>query len=271
MFYQILALSELTANAYYPLVGLYALLSIYTLLGGWRSRTRVQQVHLIWFLVLPWLLFGGLWYCGNLIWVIFWWLRLGDDGLYDQYARWSSLGVALCISGLVFVRLATGCVSRWFLRASLAGALILIAAMSSLTAWDFTQRIYGWSARGAAENFFAEVGVDNNPFIAPGTSPEIIEVKIREVDIPSPVRRFELRYGKARIHQVNVAPYGRWWWTVGGSRSLSPDEILTYTNHYRDEHREEAIQQLEALIQDFPNHEAARRAEATLRELRGSD
>jgi hypothetical protein len=85
---------------------------------------------------------------------------------------------------------------------------------------EFANRIDGWTARGAAENKFA--------FMSEGTKWYPAHLPRRIVDETTPFlaahdgKAFALYVGEARVAEVHVMPYYRWWWSVGYFRNF-PD------------------------------------------------
>ncbi len=220
----LVAMTEFAAYAVYLLGAIYLFLSAYVLFGGWRLKQGRSRCRLIWFLLLPIALFITLWFSGHWIWTVFWWAFVfGDAGPYEQYARISSGIVAMLISATALARLALGRISRRYIRIASWGTVASAALFLTVLTHEFTHRIYGWSARGAAENYFASYRS-----MDPECLKQIDEVATdKSADLKSRVRTFVLYCGDDPQWRVYVAPYGAFWWTIGGS-SNAPDELEKY-------------------------------------------
>jgi len=265
---ELLGITRFGAYALYLLASLYAFLAGYLVLGGWRSKDGPQRVRLLWFLVLPPVRFTTRWLCGRWIWTIFLWFPLGDDGPYEQYGKWMAAAVAFFLSAVVFVRLSLGLAKRRYRLICVVGTSILAALFAVMLAQAFTSRIYGWTARGAAESYLAKILVANHMAVAADGTRRIVEVDmpIWEQN-PRPVKRFILYYGDSPIQEVRVAPHGWWWWTFAGSGPAYVTEEYWAIDHWETD-REEATKQLNEIIRKYPNSEASQRASRTLEWLR---
>jgi hypothetical protein len=216
-----------------------------------------------------------LWFCGRGIWVIvFWSFVFGDAGPYEEYGRWVAAIVALLVAATILVRLSWGFASRRYLRICFGGTIALAVVFGVMSAQEFASRIYGWSARGAAENYLARVRGENQPFIDPSAPRRVVEVDMPIwvqnplwVQNPRPLRRFVLCFGNTPTLEVRVAPYGWWWWTMAGSGPYPLIDLDWAAEHWNT-HREEATERLNAIITNYPNTEAAEWASATLTSLR---
>ena len=251
----------------------YVFLSVYVLFGGWRLTEGRLRVRLIWFLVLPIALFTTLWFSGRWIWTVFWWVFVfGDAGPYEEYARSTSAIVALLISAAAFVRLALGRINRRYLRITSWGAAALAALLATVLTHEFTHRIYGWSAQGAAENYLAKFRSENHPFVAPHAPRRIVEVNVpRPGEDPTQLgssRRFVLYYGDAAIQDVRVVPYGWFWWTFASSGPAYPVNDMDWAVDHWETDQEEATERLNAVIRSYPNSDASRWASESLKQLR---
>jgi hypothetical protein len=218
------AMTRFSASALYLMAAIYIFLSAYVLFGGWRLPTDRVRTRLIWFLLLPIALFISLWFSGRWIWALFWWVFVfGDAGPVEEYARLSSGIVAIVISAMAFSRLALSRINRRYLPVTSWGTAVLSTLLLTVLTHEFTYRIYGWSARGAAENYFA-----NYRSMDPKCLKQIEEVPTdKSADLKSRVRTFLLYCGEEPQWRVYVAPYGAFWWTIGGS-SNAPDELEKY-------------------------------------------
>jgi hypothetical protein len=220
----LLAMTRLTANAVYLMGAMYLVLSVHALIGGWRGAKHPPKIRLLWFLLLPITLFVTLWFCGDWIWTIIWWLYVfGDVGPYEEYARSTSSIVAIVVSATVLTRLARGKINLPYLRIVSWCTVTLAALFFTLRTHEFTEQIYGWSAQGAAENYFSSGHCTD-----PQSTKQIVEVSADISDIAnSRVRTFVLYCGDDPQWCINVAPYGAFWWTIGGSTN-APDELKKY-------------------------------------------
>jgi hypothetical protein len=267
----LLGMTRFSAYAFYILAVLYAGLAAYVLLGGWVRKANRQRFRLLWILVLPTVVFIMLWFCGRGIWgIVFWSFVFGDAGPYEEYGRWVAAIVALLVAATILGRLSWGFASRRYLRICFAGTIALAAIFSAMWAQEFGSRIYGWSARGAAENYLAKLRVENHPFIDPNAPRRIAEEKVPQADPHSSKvnRRFVLYYGNAPIQYVHVAPHGWFWWTLAGSGPAYPFSDMDWAVAHWDTDREEATERLNAVIRNYPNSEASRSTSATLKTLR---
>jgi hypothetical protein len=225
-----LAMTKLSAYALYLMCALYVFLSVYAMLGAWRQKEGRQRTRLIWLLMLPIALFVTLWFSGIWIWTIFWWgFVFGDAGPYEQYGKFLSAIVAIVIATAVFVRLALGRINRRYLLVTfwtiVASSVLFVAVLTH----EFTHRIYGWSARSAAENYLS-----SHRRMDPERPMQIVEVPTDKAgDLDSRVRTFVLYYEDRPQVRVNVAPYGIFWWTYGGS-SNARDELEKYKKFNAD-------------------------------------
>jgi hypothetical protein len=136
----------------------------------------------------------------------------------------------------------------------------------------FASRIDGRSARGAAENWFSKFRAEDHPFIDPATPRQISEEDIPDTEPWADyVKRFVLRYGTARLAQVEVAPHGGWWWKIVGSSLIFPSDDIECAKDHWNSDRDEATDRLMEVIRDYPNTKASKRAEDMLRRLRASN
>ena len=223
---------------------------------------------MLWFLLLPIALFVALWWCGQWIWTILFWIQLGDDASSEVYGRATSAVVALLVAVVVFVRLAVGRADHRFRWVCAFGTAILAALFVSMAGFDFVSRIEGWSAQDAAENYLAKFRDDNNPFIDPNAARRVIEdIPLDSEHGPARVRRFVLYYGDSPIREVNVASYGWWWWTLASSRPAIPFDLDRAVDHWETD-PEEATEGLQEVITTYPNSDAAQWASDTLEGLR---
>ena len=151
----LLALSATAAYVIYPLIGLYFVLAAYTVLGG-RPRTGdLQQIRLLWFIVLPMAAFLALWLAGGVALSLLMWLQWGDAGHY--YGKWTAPIVAAIASAILLVRLASGRVTRRYLRFNAWGAAVCLGLLGAMYFLNFAEGIDGWTAQEAAENQFAHL------------------------------------------------------------------------------------------------------------------
>jgi hypothetical protein len=221
----LLGMTRFTAYAFYFLEVLYAGLAAYVFLGGWVRRANRRRFRLLWVLVLPMAVFIMLWFCGRGIWaIVFWSFVFGDAGPYEEYGQPVAAIVALLVAAAVFLRLCWGFASRRYPRICFAGTIALATVFATIWTQEFASRIDGWSARGAAENYFAKVRVENHPFIDPNAPRRIVEESVPQPDDRSPKvnRRFVLYYGNSAIQYVHVAPHGWFWWTHSSSGPAYP-------------------------------------------------
>jgi hypothetical protein len=263
-------MTRLTAYAVYLMAALYVALSAYVLFGGWRRKSERPRVRLTWFLILPIAIFITLWFSGRWIWTVFYWLFVfGDAGPYEEYAMFTSGIVALLISATVFTRLALGRIHRRYLRIISWGAAASAALIVTVLTHEFTHRIYGWTARGAAENYLAKTRVDErHPFVSPGAARRIVEESAPIDDPQKPIKRFVLYYGNSPIRYVHVAPYGWFWWTLSASGPTDPFfDVDSAVRHWESDPGE-ATERLNALIEKYPNSGTSRWAEKTLENLK---
>jgi hypothetical protein len=220
----LLAMTKLSAYALYPMGAMYVFLSAYVLFGGWRLIKRGSRVSLIWLLLLPVALFITLWFSGRWIWTIFWWgFVFGDAGPYEEYGRVSSGIVAIVISATTFARLSLGRINQRYVRITAWGTVAAATLFLTMLTHEFTHRIDGWSARGAAENYFKRYRS-----MDPECVKQVVEVPADTSAEPtSRMRTFVLYCGDEPQWRVNVAPYGAFWWTIGGSSNV-PNELEKY-------------------------------------------
>ena len=215
--------------ALYILALLCVSLTVYLLFGGWFPTARRQPVRLIW-LMLPFVLFIPLWLCGRYFWTVLFWLQLGDDGRYDIFGKWVSVATSLIVSTIAFVRMATGLVNQRYLIISLSGTVLTCILCVTIQVHEFINPILGWTARGAAENHFSRVRVQNRSAIGSNTR-RIVELENPKwTSIQRPAKKFAIFEGPDRVAEITVVPYGWWWWRGASSKTgklaveLSDDE-----------------------------------------------
>ena len=139
----------------------------------------------------------------------------------------------------------------------------------TMLTYEYASRIEGWTAQGAAENYLAKFRGENHPFVAPGAPRRIVEENIPFTGpFPKPVRRFVLYYGNGPIQEVKVAPYGWFWWTLASSGPAYPffEMDSAVTNWEADP--EKSSEQLNEIINIYPDTEASRWASKTLESLK---
>lgn len=269
----LLAMTKLSAYALYLMGAVYVFLSAYVLFGGWRLTKEGSRVRLIWLLLLPIALFVTLWFSGRWIWTVFWWgLVFGDAGPYEQYGRLSSGIVAMVISATAFARFALGRINRRYLRITSWGTVASAALLLAIQTHEFTHKIYGWTARSAAENYLAQFRGGNHPFVASNAPRRVVEENIpRPGEDPTDLgrsRRFVLYYGDGPVQDVRVVPYGWFWWTFGSSVSAIPVGDMDWAVDHWETDQEEAAERLNGVIRKYPDSDASRWASATLKTLR---
>jgi hypothetical protein len=254
----------------YLTIGAYGWLISYLLLGGLRQNSQARHVHVIWFLALPTAVTVGLWFGARGVWErIYFFTLLADDENLSRAANVTATVLALVIPGIVFLRLMIGWAARRYRVMSLSGSLLVIALCFGQLTYEFIRGIDGWTAYGAAQNFFADSVSPDNPFIDPSATPRVVEEDL-SAEYPGWAKGgwFVLYYGPARIQYVHVVRHGPCWWTVTGSGSLLPNwSIFGMAEKYWDSQREKQTVKLEAIISDYPNSEASRKAKAVLEEL----
>jgi hypothetical protein len=219
------------------------------------------------------LLFAALWFSGAGVWEIFWYAILGEGNGPSpvKIAQPTSTIVALLISLIVYLRLIAGFASDRFLRITVFYAFALSLFFAVALASKFASRISGWSARGAAENCLAGLPHGAEQFIDPNSAPRILEAGLPAEfqHAAGKSRRFVLYYGPTPIREAYFSAYGRWWWTATSSRSLFPSaNVYQKAEKLWNKDSSGATALLEAIIRDYPNSEASRRAEALLDDLR---
>lgn len=88
---------------------LYGAVAVSALWPAYRTKSERRQIGLIWFLVLPPIVFASLWCSGYEVWGIsVYWPILGDNYDLHSPAKWTATLFALTFSLIVFVRLALG-------------------------------------------------------------------------------------------------------------------------------------------------------------------
>jgi len=210
----IVALSQASAYALYPLIALYFLVTLYAVFAGWPRAGERHQVRLLWLLVLPTAVFIALWLCGRMICGLLLWLWAGER--YLQYWSWSAGLVALFVSVIVFIRMATGRATRRYLKVIAWCAGLCAGLYGAVLFIEFAGRIDGWTARGALESKYA--------FAIEGSEQHPAHLPRRIVDETTPVlasrggKAFAIYVDDVRVAEVQVMPYYRWWWSVGSSR-----------------------------------------------------
>jgi hypothetical protein len=139
--FYLLALSATSEYLLLPLMGLYPFLVLYTVLGGWPRAGDRQRIGLSWFIALPTASFLALWVAGSAVLALLLWLQWGDAGYF--YGKRIAGVVAVIASAILLIRLATGRVTRRYLRfnvwgfglcAGLLGAMYFIHFVEALTA-----------------------------------------------------------------------------------------------------------------------------------------
>lgn len=203
--------------SFIPLLFVYLLLPFYTTFGGWRRTADRPQIRLLWFLVLPLAAFCTLWYCSRGIWTIVWFF-FADEGYWEQYGNWTAGIVAMSVSAILVIRMATGRFTHRYLRINSWGVTTIAALYCAVLTEHFIDGIDGWTARGAAENHFARVRIQNSAVIRSKEDRRMVEVKPpKEVTPERPARKFALYEGENRVAEVVVVPYGWWWWHKASS------------------------------------------------------
>lgn len=210
----IVALSRASAYAFYPLIVLYFLVTLYAVVAGWPRGGERHQVRLLWLLVLPTAVFIALWLSGRMILGLLLWLWPGER--YLGLAIWLAGFVALLVSHTLFVRMATGRAGRRYVQVTSCSAGLCAGLYGAMLFIEFAGRIDGWTARGALENKYA--------FVTEGSEQHPAHLPRRIVDETTPVlasrggKAFAIYVDDVRVAEVQVMPYYRWWWSVGSSR-----------------------------------------------------
>jgi hypothetical protein len=169
------------------------------------------------FLVLPLAAFCTLWYSGRGIWTIFWFF-LVHEAYWEQYGNWTAAAVAMIVSVILLVRMATGRVTRRYLRVNAWGVAAIAGLFCAGLGERFVDGIDGWTARGAAKNRFAYLMKESKFYPA--------HLPRRIVDETTPFisehdgKVFALYIGDKRAAEIHVMPYYRWWWTVSYFRNF---------------------------------------------------
>jgi hypothetical protein len=213
----LIGLSKASAYALYPLIGLYLLLPVYTVLGGWQREGDRQQIRLLWFLVLPTAAFLALWLCGRVIWTLFLWLWVGEG--YVQYESLASGTFAVAVAAIFLVRLATGRFGNSYVRINTWGMGLCVGLISAMYLIEFAQGIDGWTARGAAENRLAHL-MDGSKFYPAHLPRRLVDETTPQL-VGKNGKAFALYIGDALAAEIHVMPYYRWWWTLS-YRRISP-------------------------------------------------
>jgi hypothetical protein len=267
------AMTKLTAYAVYLMGAIYVFLSAYVLLGGWRPKSEQPRVRLIWFLLLPIVLFVTLWFSGRWIWTVFYWLFVfGDAGPYEEYATLTSGIVAILTSATALARIALGKINQRYLRLTSWGTVASATLLLIVLTHEFAHRIYGWSAHAAAENYLSKFHGENHPFTSPDAPRRIVEVNpARPGEDPTQSgrsKRFVLYYGDAAIQDVRVVPYRWFWWTFASSVPQVPVTDMDWAVAHWETDQEEATKRLNEVIRNYPDSDASRWATKTLKKLR---
>ena len=230
--FYLVGFSETSAYVLYPLMGLYLVLSVYIVLGGWPRAGDRQQIRLWWFLALPTTTFLALWFSGGITCSLLGWLYWGDAGYF--YGRWMAGVVAAIISAILLARLATGWATRRYVRFNAWGAGLCVVLFGAMYFLHFVEGIDGWTARGAAENQFAYL-MGGSKFY-PAHLPRHIVDETTPLLAAHHGKAFALYIGEARAAEVQVMPYYRWWWAVGRSRNFPYGEGLSTQEQVRRFH-----------------------------------
>lgn len=201
----------------FPLIAVYLLLPFYTALGGWRRTGDRPQIRLLWFLLLPLAAFCTLWYCSRGIWTVFWFFLAGE-AYWEQYGNGTAAVVAMIVSAILLVRMATGRVTRRYLQINSWGVAAIAGLFCAVLVEHFVDGIDGWTARGAAENRFANL-MEGSKFYPAHLPRRIVDETTPFISAHNG-KAVALYVGDARAAEIHVMPYYRWWWTVSYSRNF---------------------------------------------------
>jgi len=140
---------EIETFTYIGSLLLFVALPLYLLVGGWSRKTSRGQIRLVWFLILPPVVFAALWLGGIRPWAVFWWSNYGDhQGTPPAtLVKCSFIVLPLTFSVLLYVRLITGFVTPRFLRISLYGALLLLLLAGITESIEYASHVSNTSAR----------------------------------------------------------------------------------------------------------------------------
>lgn len=167
---------------------------------------------------MPLAAFCTLWYCSRALWSIVWYFQAGE-AYYQQYGSWTAAVVAMIVSAILLIRMATGRVTRRYLRINSWGVAAIAGLYCAVLVEHVVRSIDGWTARGAAENHFA--------YLMKGSRFYPDHLPRRLVDETTPFlaahngKAYALYVGDTRAAEIHVMPYYKLWWTVGYSRHFS--------------------------------------------------
>ena len=154
------------------------------------------------------------------------------EGYWEQYGNWTAAVVAMIVSAILLVRMATGRVTRRYLHGVTWGVAAIAALYCAVQVEHVVKRIDGWTARGAAENHFA--------YLMKGSKFYPDHLPRRLVDETTPFiaahngKAYALYVGDTRASEIHVMPCYRWWWTVGYSRHFSGPTNSQLENRFAD-------------------------------------
>jgi hypothetical protein len=224
-----LALTQASAYALYPLMGLYLILSVYTIFGGWSHGGQRRSVRRWQLITVPTLSFFALWLCGSLIWTLLLWLWPGEA--YMNFGSPAAATLAAILAAVLLIRQLNGRVTDHYLRLSGWGAAMCLGLLCAMYAIEFVDQIDGWTARGAAEKKFAFLMRPSQFY--PARLPRRISDETPASLAASGGKAFALYVGEKRAAEVHVYPYYYWWWTVGSFRTTPFDgEGLTMQEQF---------------------------------------
>jgi len=148
------------------------------------------------------------------------WYFLAGEAYSETYGNWTAAVVGLIVSGILLVRMATGRVTRRYLQINSWGVAAIAGLFCAVFVEHFVDRIDGWTARGAAENHFARVRIQNPAVISSKEERRMVEMKDPKGASPElPAKKFALYEREDRVAEVTVVPHGWWWWQKASSRT----------------------------------------------------
>lgn len=205
------------------------------------------------------------------LWLVFmlgllaWGLWIGDNNhwFYD-HLRLIAAALAAPYTGFVAYRVLARPAARYYFRVLFWGYSALLLLFGGLLFSEWASRIYGTTARSAAENVFR--GMDLDPA---RQGLQLIEEQRHGLDhsgAPTGVT-FLIAGPEEPRGRITVCRYGWFWWTVAGSQRYPPSkEELARAKKWLGGpvNRDHAPEILRNIVLTYPGTEAAREAQQLL-------